>query len=171
MTYNYIMQFTKTDNIYKITRITGSQDNLLGISFAEKEIPDVEVIPLELNRPVLTTKDEVKKQVLAGLDSANQLLGTNYRLSHIYFVPSDSCASQIYERLISILIHHYHNGKEFIESKQKVYGTPEYLNLQSLMRKINAKLNAREVIDEKTIFEIYDCVRELFKVVEKLDPR
>ena len=42
---------------------------------------------------------------------------------------------------------------------------------KALMRKINAKLNAREVIDEKTIFEIYDCVRELFKVVEKLDPR
>ena len=29
------MRFTKTDNIYKIVRITGTQDNILGISFAD----------------------------------------------------------------------------------------------------------------------------------------
>ena len=35
------MRFSKTENIYKIIRITGSQDNILGISFGED---DVEVI-------------------------------------------------------------------------------------------------------------------------------
>jgi hypothetical protein len=29
------MRFSKTDNIYKIIRITGSQDNILGVSFVE----------------------------------------------------------------------------------------------------------------------------------------
>ena len=35
------MRFSKTNNIYKIIRITGSQDNILGISFGED---DIEVI-------------------------------------------------------------------------------------------------------------------------------
>jgi len=32
------MRFSKTDNVYKIIRITGSQDNILGISFGEDGI-------------------------------------------------------------------------------------------------------------------------------------
>ena len=30
------MRFSKTDNIYKIIRITGSQDNILGVAFDDK---------------------------------------------------------------------------------------------------------------------------------------
>ena len=30
------MGFTKKDNIYKITRVTGNRDNILGISFGNK---------------------------------------------------------------------------------------------------------------------------------------
>lgn len=29
------MRFTKKDNIYRISRITGSQDNILGVYFTE----------------------------------------------------------------------------------------------------------------------------------------
>jgi hypothetical protein len=122
------MQFLKEGEIYKVIRITGSQDNFLGISFAENEILDLEVIELEIkpititkpvfkvvNPPILITKAEIKREVLAGLDSINQSLGTNYRLSHIYFVPSDSCEDEVYRLLIAMLIRHYHNGKEFKE--------------------------------------------------------
>lgn len=31
------MRFSKTDNIYKIIRITGSQDNILGVAFDDKK--------------------------------------------------------------------------------------------------------------------------------------
>ena len=31
-----VIRFSKTGNVYKIIRITGSQDNILGISFVEK---------------------------------------------------------------------------------------------------------------------------------------
>ena len=126
------MQFSKEGKIYKVIRITGSQDNYLGISFAEEEISDPEVIELKMGpivqkkpfykvitRPILTTKDEVKQQVLDGLDSINKSLGTNYQLSHIYFVPSDSCRDQVYTLLTERLIRHYHEGKEFKESSQK----------------------------------------------------
>ena len=36
------MIFSKTDNIYKIIRITGSQDNILGISFGEDDVKVIE---------------------------------------------------------------------------------------------------------------------------------
>jgi len=32
------MRFSKTDNLYKIIRITGSQDNILDISFGETNV-------------------------------------------------------------------------------------------------------------------------------------
>lgn len=40
------MRFSKTDNIYKIVRITGSQDNILAISFGQD---DIEVIEWNFN--------------------------------------------------------------------------------------------------------------------------
>jgi hypothetical protein len=34
------MRFFKKDNIYKITRITGSQDNILGVTFNDEDMID-----------------------------------------------------------------------------------------------------------------------------------
>lgn len=65
------MRFSKTDNIYKIIRITGSQDNILGISFAGKDTieDNIEVIEWDLknNETIKTSKAEVRAQVLSGL--------------------------------------------------------------------------------------------------------
>ena len=110
------MRFSKTKDIYKIIRITGSQDNILGISFGEN---DLEIIEWSFNRTntnkVRTSKDEVLKQVLSGLESVNHSLGTNYKLSKIYFSPCDSSTNQVYSGLIGALVRHYHSGNEFKE--------------------------------------------------------
>ena len=110
------MRFSKTDNIYKIIRITGSQDNILGISFGED---DVEVIEWNFNNSdrsrIRTSKEEVLEQVLFGLESVNKSLGTNYKLSKIYFSPFDISKNRIYSGLIAALIRHYHSGNEFKE--------------------------------------------------------
>ena len=110
------MRFSKTDNIYKIIRITGSQDNILGISFGED---DVEVIEWNFNSSdrsrIRTSKEEVLEQVLFGLESVNKSLGTNYKLSKIYFSPFDISTNRIYSGLIAALIRHYHSGNEFKE--------------------------------------------------------
>ena len=106
------MRFSKTDNIYKIIRITGSQDNILGISFGE-------VIEWNFNNSdrsrIRTSKEEVLEQVLFGLESVNKSLGTNYKLSKIYFSPFDISTNRIYSGLIAALIRHYHSGNEFKE--------------------------------------------------------
>jgi hypothetical protein len=110
------MRFSKTNNIYKIIRITGSQDNILGISFGED---DIEVIEWNFNNidksRIRTSKEEVLEQVLCGLESVNQSLGTNYKLSKIYFSPFDISTNRIYSGLIAALIRHYHSGNEFKE--------------------------------------------------------
>ena len=111
-----MMRFSKTNNIYKIIRITGSQDNILGISFGED---DIEVIEWNFNKidksRIRTSKEEVLEQVLSGLESVNQSLGTNYKLSKIYFSPFDISTNRIYSGLIAALIRHYHSGNEFKE--------------------------------------------------------
>lgn len=111
-----MMRFSKTNNIYKIIRITGSQDNILGISFGEDNI---EVIEWNFNNidksRIRTSKEEVLEQVLSGLESVNQSLGTNYKLSKIYFSPFDISTNRIYSGLIAALIRHYHSGNEFKE--------------------------------------------------------
>ena len=110
------MRFSKTDNIYKIIRITGSQDNILGISFGED---DVEVIEWNFNNSdrstIRTSKEEVLEQVLLGLESVNKSLGTNYKLSKIYFSPFDISTNRIYSGLIAALIRYYHSGNAFKE--------------------------------------------------------
>jgi hypothetical protein len=110
------MRFSKTDSIYKIIRITGSQDNILGISFGED---DIAVIEWNLNNSarsrIRTSKEEVLEQVLFGLESVNKSLGTNYKLSKIYFSPFDISTNRIYSSLIAALIRYYHSGNIFKE--------------------------------------------------------
>lgn len=115
------MRFSKTDNIYKIIRITGSQDNILGVAFDDKNNSDNNIEVIEWDFPnidksrIRTSKEEVLEQVLFGLESVNKSLGTNYRLSKIYFSPFDISTNRIYSGLIAALIRHYHSGNEFKE--------------------------------------------------------
>jgi hypothetical protein len=100
---------------------TGNQDNILGISFVETNNSEADIEAIEWNfsnidrRTSRTSKKEVVEQVLSGLESVNTSLGTNYRLSKIYFSPYDSPADGVYSGLISVLIKHYHSGNEFKE--------------------------------------------------------
>jgi hypothetical protein len=115
------MTFSKTGNIYKIIRITGAQDNILGISFVEINSSEANLEVIEWNFPNIdrttsrTSKEEVVEQVLSGLEWINKSLGTNYKLSKIYFSPFDSSRNRIYSTLIKVLIRHYHSGNEFKE--------------------------------------------------------
>ena len=115
------MRFSKTGNIYKIIRITGSQDNILGISFVETNSSEADIEVIEWNfsnsdrSRIRTSKEEVLEQVLSGLESVNKSLGTNSKLSKIYFSPFDISTNRIYSGLIAALIRHYHSGNEFKE--------------------------------------------------------
>ncbi len=115
------MEFFLKDNIYRITRITGSQDNILGAAFDDKNRSGNNIEVIEGDFPnidrsrIRTSKEKVLEQVVSGLESINQSLGTNYKLSKIYFSPSDSGANSVYKVLICKLIRHYHSGQQFKE--------------------------------------------------------
>ena len=115
------MRFTKKDGIYRIILLSGAQDNILGVDFDDKNKSDnnIEVIEWDFpnidKRKIRTLKEEVLEQVLSGLESVNQSLGTNYKLSKIYFSPFDRASNSVYTLLICKLIRHYHSGNEFKE--------------------------------------------------------
>jgi len=107
------MGFFKKDNLYRVTRITGSQDNILDISFADKDSSEnnIEVIEWDFpnvdKRRIQTSKEEVLNQVLSGLEWVNPSLETNYQLSKIYYLPADRPSNSVYNLLIR------HDHKEF----------------------------------------------------------
>ena len=115
------MRFFKKNEIYQITRITGTQDNILGVVFDAKENSENDIEVIEWDFPntnqgrIATSKEEVLEQVLSGLESVNQSLGANYKLSQIYFSPFDIGTHSVYNLLICKLIRHYHSGNEFKE--------------------------------------------------------
>ena len=96
-----MIRFSKTDNIYKIIRITNSQDNILGIYFGEDY---VKVIEWNFNNSyrnrIRTSKEEVLEQLLFGLESVSKSLETNYKLSKIYFSSFDILTNWTYSGLI-----------------------------------------------------------------------
>jgi len=111
------MRFTKSNDVYKVIRITGAQDNILGVCFSDKEC-EIELIAWDAKRgaKIRSSGDEVLEQVLSGLKWINESLGENYFLSKIYFLPSDSSSNSVYELLIKKLISHFDSGNEFVEA-------------------------------------------------------
>ena len=96
---------------------THTQDDILGVSFDESNSNKIEILqwPVEKGYKIQTSKEEVLEQVLSGLESVNKSLDTSYKLSKIYFLPSDRASNSVYKLLICKLIRHYHDGKEFKE--------------------------------------------------------
>ena len=132
------MKFIKTDNIYKITGLTKNDWTqilnfcFLGICFDDKDNTEntIQIIDLHFpeidNTKVRTLHTELLKQVCAGLDSFNQSFETNYSVSKIYYIPFLNGSNSIYRTLISFLIQHYHEGKEFQEWYYDGTGFKEY---------------------------------------------
>ena len=111
------MKFTKTNDIYKIVRITGGYDKILGVCFTEKDNESLEIIEWDLKNTekIKTSRSEIQSQVISGLRLVNQYLNTNYRVSKIYYVPVDNPSNSIYEFLIQELIKDFHSGQVFEE--------------------------------------------------------
>lgn len=111
------MKFTKTNDIYKIVKITGGYDNILGVCFMQKANEPLEIIQWDLKNTetIKTSKSEIQSQVVSGLRLINQHLNTNYRVSKIYYVPVDNPSNSVYEFLIQELIKHLHSGQVFEE--------------------------------------------------------
>lgn len=91
--------------------MAGSQDNILAVCFDEDDKNNIDIEVIEWasadGAKIRTSKYQVLNQVLYGLKSINQSLGTTYKLSKIYFLTSDSPSCSVYSLLIYNLIRHY----------------------------------------------------------------
>jgi len=109
------MQFSKLGNMYRVARMTGSQDNILGVVFCDNKAEKINLIEWQIKEgaTINASGEQVLEQVQSGLKKANEALSTSYQLSEIHFLPSDSAANAAYEFLTQALIKHYHTGCEF----------------------------------------------------------
>ena len=92
------MKFTTINDIYKIVRITGGYDNILGICFTQKNNELLAIIEWDLKNieTIKTSRSEIQSQVVSGLRLVNQYLNTNYRVSKIYYIPVNNPSNYIY---------------------------------------------------------------------------
>lgn len=114
-----LVGFFKESSIYKIARIKGNRDNILGIYFAEKRSSEDTIEVIEWNFPnsdsskIGTSKEEVLKEVLSWLNSLNEALETDYQLSKIYYVSSENGSNLMYQTLLWMLLKHYYSRNKF----------------------------------------------------------
>lgn len=113
------MKFSQIENIYRVIRESNRESNILCVCFNENKTNENTIQIIDLKFPniedtkIRTSHTELLDQVLNGLDSVNESFQTNYKLSKIYYVPSDDGSGFIYRNLTHALIRHYHEGKEF----------------------------------------------------------
>jgi len=109
------MRFIKDNEVYKVARITGTQDNILGVRFTESDVY-TQVVEWDTKEGSVrkASSEEVLEQVLDGLREVNEGLGKNYKLSKIYFLPTDSASNSVYKFLIAEIVKRLDSKGEFI---------------------------------------------------------
>jgi len=106
------MQFSYTNGVYRVMRITGPTHNLLGLAFLTAQEKGGDVVSVEpltkANEAARLHAEDVREKVLEGVREANAHLQANYRLSRIQFVLSDSGPVEIYKMLARRIVERLH---------------------------------------------------------------
>ena len=102
------MRFSKRDDIYQVSRITGPAHNLLRLELGtEGEAADPVVEALELDRAAPATgldPDVIRKEVLAGIATANIGSSGRHAVRKIQYVKSDTPSEGVYELLARSIV-------------------------------------------------------------------
>ncbi|MGW8338438.1 hypothetical protein ACWGY7_00055 [Xanthomonas axonopodis pv. khayae] len=99
------MQFIKDGDIYKVARITGVQDNILGVIFTNK-LSEVEIVALKIDesKKIMAKPDDVLRQLFEGLAEICAELGKVYYLAKVFYLPNESSENSVYKILIRELV-------------------------------------------------------------------
>jgi hypothetical protein len=106
------MQFTMFGDFEVVTRVTGPAHHYLGLRLSQgvdQGVPEVEELAsYSPTDPVVPKPDRVQviEEVLAGLDTANGRLGTNYKVKAIRYCSSDPVIKGVYTLLTESLVEH-----------------------------------------------------------------
>ena len=101
------MHFSRDNEWYQISRITGPTHNKLGLKFGEAEgsQPTIEALSVDDGEATIIV-DVVQQQVLQGVAEANAEFGTDYHVAAIRYVVNDTPSSSVYRILARYLIRH-----------------------------------------------------------------
>ena len=100
------MHFSRDNEWYQISRITGPTHNKLGLKFGQsKGSPTIETLSVDDGEATIVT-DVVQQQVLQGVAEANAEFGTDYHVAAIRYVVNDTPSSSVYRLLARSLIRH-----------------------------------------------------------------
>ena len=96
------MQFIDNKPIYKIIRVTGPQHNMLVVRLSDKKLDSLPAIEdLESNDKCVgkLIAEEVRQQVMQGVEQASLELGRSYFVEKIQYLSTDSLPVSIYKDL------------------------------------------------------------------------
>ena len=85
------MKVTKTNNVYKASRITGPKHNYLGLVFTKVQPTETKLVRHTLNNePVAIDPAQVIAAVVAGIEEANRANPTTLYADSVEYVISDT---------------------------------------------------------------------------------
>lgn len=98
-------------NKFKKAHVTGPRHNFLSLSLKLDKLSFNFVLKdLNLDSKNINLSDEqIRKQILNGLDLINNKLGTNYRVTDAEFLSNDTNSDDIYTKLTFDIINEVHD--------------------------------------------------------------
>lgn len=112
--------YTKSEDSYRVSYITGPQHVLLGLRFDETVCNKVELVSLGIsgacNHGELDTR-KIRTRVMEGISKANTEFKTNYILGRIEYVENDSPNYSLYGHCAYLIVKALHEGIEFSVAK------------------------------------------------------
>lgn len=107
------MQFLYDGTYYRAIRITGTKHNLLGLSLGSSESVKISKLQASEMHNATIESDDVLTQVISGLKEINHQLQSNYHITEVQFVSTDTLDKDIYKMLTKELISRIHHNHEF----------------------------------------------------------
>jgi hypothetical protein len=112
------MQFSKRDNFYQVSWISGPRHNLLALALSENQDSKTTIESLppigECQHNKLN-EELIIANVLEGIKSVNQKLNTKFQVSKIQYVENDTGPEQIFNYLTQEIVEHLVKGESFVE--------------------------------------------------------
>jgi len=109
------MRFSKDGELYRVVRITGAQDNIIGVVLSDEAcITEAFAYPSSSGSArdsvVRTTVSEILGQVKGGLDLANAELKNEYFIGKVFYIPHERPSRSVYKMMIHELIRRIDRG-------------------------------------------------------------
>lgn len=99
------MNVTKSDGIYKISRITGPKHNYLGLALSTIPPQTTAIIRRRLNgESDMIDESKMIAAITFGIEDANRLLNTPLFAHSIEYVPSDTPDYSAYSQLAHAIV-------------------------------------------------------------------